>query len=146
VTQEQSQLLEIKSEIPEHSVTFTADDTRKIMREAVRDCALPAVPGETLKAAMYRAAKRVGIAAGRLYDIYNGEALPRWHEGETIRQRAEERRAIVERWGDLNRRRELAELRARLERLERDETTSIEGGAMADEPTLGLGRTSSELD
>jgi hypothetical protein len=119
----------------ERTVAITADDARRTMRGFIRDCAQPITAGERDKVWLSRVADLVGITFNRLYDIYNGEAVPRWHEGETLRLRAEERRRMQDTWGDIKARAELAEVIARLERLEGNVSTRIERRAVASEST-----------
>ena len=121
---------DIESEKSERKVTITADDTRRIMREAIQDAAFPVGAGEPLKVWLHRVARSVGLTFNRLYDIYCGETIPRWHEGEAIRRKAEEKKKILAKWGEITARQELAELRTRLERLEGNATDQNERRTM----------------
>lgn len=111
-------MLEKKSENSERAVTVTADDARKVMREAIADCAFPVTAGEPLKVWLDRVARRVGLTFNRLYDIYAGETIPRWHEGATIISRAQEQRRLKARWHDMAATNEMARLEAEQNRLE----------------------------
>lgn len=136
---------EKKSEISERKVTVTADDARKVMREAIADCAFPVSAGEPLKIWLNRVARGVGLTFNRLYDIYVGETIPRWHEGATILSRAEEKRRLKARWNDMAATNELARLETEQNRLEQHGDTALVGTktsrqiASEDTPLPGFG-------
>lgn len=121
---------------------LTFDDTHKTVRESICDLAGDRRPGETLKAMFYRVAIATGLKASRLKTLWYGEcSSPAWHEVETLRNKAaqtKERREIRARWQDMGRDADLAEIRARLERLERDDQSLV----MATSETCGLFETS----
>jgi len=124
---------------------LTADDARRTMRDAIKDAAYPVMAGEPLKVWMARVARDVGIALGRLYDIYTGEAVPRWHEGQTIINRAQERREQIARFHDYQRRNRIAALETANERIKRDGTAQVERRAhFGGPPSLDCGEASAE--
>lgn len=104
---------ETSSEKSEKLMPVTVEEAHLKMREAIDECAFPLIPGEKMKTWMPRVARDVKIALNRLYDIYAGETVPRWHEGETIRRQAQIQR---ERWADMKRRQSLAELKSDIRR------------------------------
>jgi len=118
------------------------------MREAIQDAAFPVGAGEPLKVWLHRVARSVGLTFNRLYDIYCGETIPRWHEGEAIRRKAEQarqRKEILAKWGDITARQELAELRTRLERLEGNATDKSDRRAVVEGAIDGDGQPPLEL-
>lgn len=130
---------EISSEKPEKQMPVTTEQAHRIMREAINDCAFPVRPGEKMKTWLVRVARSVGLTSNRLYDIYCGETVPRWHEGEAIRLRAAEQKA---RWGDMARRQSIAELNSDIKRT-RDHGDQVEARQMAGR-VLGVAREKAE--
>lgn len=118
-------------ESQERYVTITADDARKIMRSAIQDAAFPVGAGEPMKAWMARVARAVGLTAARLYDIYIGETIPRWHEGARILAEAAERRRIKDLWHDIAARAEISALEVQYERLASNGAHFIDRRAVA---------------
>ncbi len=116
---------ETSSEISERKVPLT---------EAIQDAAFPVGAGEPLKVWLHRVARSVGLTFNRLYDIYCGETIPRWHEGEAIRRKAEEKKKILAKWGDISATKQIAELQVRLERLEGNVAAQTERRAVAEGP------------
>lgn len=104
---------------------LTQADAHATVRDAICDLAGARHPGETIKSMLYRASRAAGFSASRIKRLYYGEVQsPAWHEVETLRQKAKERRETRARWQDLQRDAEIAAIRARLERLERDDETT----------------------
>lgn len=78
-------------------MSVTAEEAHSIMRAAITDRACPVSAGQPQKVWLRHVARAVGMNFNRLYDIYAGETVPRWHEGETILNKAEERRRLIAR-------------------------------------------------
>jgi hypothetical protein len=116
----ESNVLEQRSEKPERQkMPVTVNDARQIMRSAISDCAWPADPGQPRKVWLGSVARAVGISFNRLYDIYIGETVPRWHEGATILAKAEEKRRQIARWRDGKAACEIEAIDAEISRMDR---------------------------
>lgn len=110
-------------------------------RELVLSCAMPAVPGESRKAALLRAAEYSGLTYARILAFFYGKGNPPPEAREKLEQAAAARLAEIEyrqrtqdAWNDMARRRRIAELEAELERLKRDETVASLDRKMAYQP------------
>lgn len=100
-------------------------------RSLVLDCALPAEPGETRKAALLRAARNSGLTFARVCAFFYGKGNPPLEAREKLIEAASIRRA----WADIQMDQRLAELtaaRARLkadvERMDREIAAALRNG------------------
>lgn len=85
-------------------------------RSLVLDCALPAEPGESRKAALIRAARVSGLSYARIFSFFYGRGNPPAEAREKLKEAARIRRA----WADIEMDQRLAELTAARARLEAD--------------------------
>lgn len=140
-------MLEKNSKIPElPKMQVTVDEARQTMRKAILDSAWPLSANEKQKVWFPELARKLGITEGRLYDIFSGEIIPKWHEGETILNRARERKKMKARWEDLQAGMQIDALSAEQARIEHDvgDETLVDEAASGptdeeDSPLPGIG-------
>lgn len=119
--------------LEQDKMLVTADDAKLEMRRAILDCAWPASADSRQKIWMPELARKLGLPVGRLYNIFAGETVPKWHEGETILNRARERRKMQARWIDLQAGIQIDALNAEQARIE----ANVGDQALVDETKAG---------
>lgn len=85
-------------------------------RSLVLDCAMPAIPGESRKAALMRAAKNSGLTYARIKAFFYGAGNPPAEAREKLIAAARVKRA----WADIQMDQRLAVMTAEYERLKAD--------------------------
>lgn len=85
-------------------------------RSLVLDCAMPAVPGESRKAALMRAAQNSGLTYPRIKAFFYGAGNPPAEAREKLIEAARVKRA----WADIQMDQRLAAMTAEYERLKSD--------------------------
>lgn len=109
-------------------------------RDLVMDCALPAMPGESRKAMLKRAAENAGLSYARMVAFFYNKGNPPPEAQEKLRQAAIERRRIRQAWSDIERDKRLAELIDTQKRLDREIETlrrTVRGGSGIGDHSIG---------
>lgn len=89
-------------------------------RSLVLDCALPAVPGETRRAALLRAARNSGLTYARIVALFYDKGNPPLEVREKLIAAAREKHRIKRAWADIQTDQRLAAMTAEYERLKAD--------------------------